>query len=210
MKTGMERSVEALTWAAVVIWIGFALIVMRPVQDYIWLIVLVLGIILLASAIYQRSRGWHTSLMIWVAGVWMAVFAIIEVADELVVAISGGDGLGIDLWVYLGIALMSMGVAFVMRYINAPRIGAMRGSYEPRQRQPRSPIPRRIDDDRSAGYLPPAQQQAPPPAAAEPPRAVPADRRRSRRAQEPEDLESRVDDIIRRSREKRDRTNLPY
>lgn len=55
MKTRGEKSIEALTWASVVMWLGFALIM--HLLDYAWLVLMVLGIILLSSAIYQRSRG---------------------------------------------------------------------------------------------------------------------------------------------------------
>jgi hypothetical protein len=223
-KTGPERTIEALTWAGVVMWLGFSLIMLRPVQDYVWLIVMVLGIILLSSAIYQRSRGWQTSMMIWIAGVWMAVFSVIELVDEIIRAIStSGDGLQIDLWVYLGIALISMGLAVVLKNLHVPTPTTGRTGYT-EQRTSRysqtSQAPRRVEEDLSSAYLPPTTTTSRAPSAR---RARPADsgrtsnlpapeprRTASRPAQEPADLETRVEDIIRRSRERRDRDNLPY
>ena len=86
MKTAAERSIEALTWAAVVIWLGFALV--AHILNYVWLVVMMLGIILLSSAIYQRSRGWHTSLSLWIFGIWMAVFSVLETVSSLVAAVT--------------------------------------------------------------------------------------------------------------------------
>lgn len=277
MKTTAERSVEALAWAAVVIWLGLSLIM--GLLAYVWLVVMVLGIILLSSAIYQRSRGWHTSLSLWIAGIWMAVFSVVEVVSEMVGALSGGDGLGINIWVYFGIALVSMGVAVVMRNVQADTIvedgkRPSRGRSSSRTgrdadsgRQPY--IPRRISDDQSSGWTAPpgdeeyddyptsqrsrasyredtgrsraydssagqtqeytaarpydtrsrrtgqsravssggraSQSRQPAPRASRP--AQP-----SRPAAEPSDLESRVEDIIRRSRERRNAPtdDLPY
>lgn len=303
MKSAAERSIEALTWASVVIWLGFALV--AHILNYVWLVVMVLGIILLSSAIYQRSRGWQTSLSIWIFGIWMAVFSVIETVSAMLGSLDSG-GLTIDLWVYLGIALVSMGVAVVLRSVQGPSLA----SAKPRAAQSdeitgygRAPVrattPRRVDEDYSAGYIPPpgsesqyydessqyggqraqryddstqysrradaynqpargdsyeyAPQQgydydqqpqqdyyyeqpgqpqpqddyAPDWDQPAPSRRAPApgDRRRSargrsergrrtaRRADEPSDLESRVEDIIRRSRERRDQVtddDLPY
>ena len=108
MKTKAERSIEALTWAAVIIWLGFALV--THLLGYVWLIVMVLGIILLSSAIYQRSQGWQTSLALWVAGIWMAVFSVIEILGAFVSALNNDQHRPV---VYMGIALVSMGVAVV-------------------------------------------------------------------------------------------------
>lgn len=238
IKSNAERTIEALTWAAVVIWLGFCLI--AHLLGYPWLVVMVLGIILLSSAIYQRSRGWHTSLSIWIAGIWMAVFSVVAVSDEIVDALDGegSGGLGIDLWVYLGIALVSMGVAVVMR--SAQMAGLVGGderqparsrtrqareryTSEPRPSdQRRSAAPRRVEEDHSSGYVEPArasrsarssrprrsssrQESRRMPAASSP-------RRNAQPVAEPNDLETRVEDIIRRSRERRgaDTDDLPY
>ncbi|HEX3054200.1 MAG TPA: hypothetical protein VHP83_26330 [Aggregatilineaceae bacterium] len=256
MRGNAERSIEALTWASVVIWLGFALI--THILGYVWLVLMVLGIILLTSAIYQRSRGWNTSVFTWIAGIWMAVFSVVEVVDELVGALNNKDsGLGIDIWVYLGIALVSMGVAVILRNAHvAPSVfesGARKTTSRTsryttqeddlavsRRRAP--VVPRQVKEDYSVGstesasrsratprvdnyrarsadrYQPTVQQQPVEPRA-QPGRARPADRRRTARpAEEPADLESRVEDIIRRSRERRtpgsgsgsDSGNLPY
>ena len=255
MKSRGERSVEALTWAAVVMWLGFALIM--HLLEYAWLVLMVLGIILLSSAIYQRSRGWHTSLFIWIGGVWMAIFSVIEVTNEIVSALStDGQGLEIDLWVYLGIALISMGLAVVLRHIQPPSLaqtGGERMSARDSQDRAAAIIPRRVAEDYSSGYFPPdnaihslTSNTAPPSTSraraiaeqsgAVTSRARPADpsgaggwtqrapqprsSRSSRRArpaapaEAPSDLESRVEDIIRRSRQRRGQDinddNLPY
>ncbi|MCD4685306.1 MAG: hypothetical protein K8S97_05165, partial [Anaerolineae bacterium] len=120
-KTSAERTFEALTWAAVVIWLGFILMIGAVGES--WLILMVLGTILLSSAIYQRSRNWETSLSIWIFGIWMAVFSVIEMVNEIVGQVNGTDGLNIDLGVYLGIALVSMGVATILRMIQGPKAG---------------------------------------------------------------------------------------
>ncbi|MBN1680270.1 MAG: hypothetical protein JW966_08250 [Anaerolineae bacterium] len=242
MKTNAERTVEALTWASVVIWLGFSLI--THILGYPLLVVLVLGVILLSSAIYQRSQGWHTSLSIWIAGIWMAVFSAIEGVNLFVKIMNNGDGLGIDLWVYMGVALISMGMAVVLRSVTVPgsatgrqssaqqRTSSQRQqtSYQ-RQSTSRSraqlSVPRRVSDDTSSSYTSSSSRSTsssqsasssqdaswqPQEQVAQPSRrrAAPASRKQASRAPEPEDLETRVDDIIRRSRERRDRTNLPY
>jgi hypothetical protein len=219
MKTNAERTIEALTWAAVVIWLGFALI--AHILGYAWLVVMVLGIILLSSALYQRSRGWHTALSLWIAGIWMAVFSVVAIVDELVGAINNDGGLGIDLWVYLGIALVSMGVAVVFRHTQGPGV-VTEGRTSSRQREQRSyerrpQVPRRVQEDMSSGWTEPSRQarSQQQPSWQESPRQEPrrtsSGRRRSARpVEEPSDLESRVENIIRRSREKRERDDLPY
>lgn len=281
MKTTAERSIEALTWASVVIWLGFALV--AHILNYVWLIMMVLSIILLSSAIYQRSQGWHTSLSIWIFGIWMAVFSVLETVSGMLVAINDSGGLNIDLWVYLGIALVSMGVAVVFRTVQGPGTTTDRSArarrdergygrdYETDQRRYG---PRRVDEDLSTGWIPASPQQAdygydrsaqgqrgdaqqrsarapqtnsyyeqpaqvgrPPQDTygqpydeveryddyeagwTEPPTEPPQNRRSSKQrrtarpADEPSNMESRVEDIIRRSRERRsqpDGDDLPY
>jgi hypothetical protein len=262
MKTTAERSVEALTWAAVVIWLGFALV--THLLGYAWLVVMVLGLILLSSAIYQRSRGWQTSLSLWISGIWMAVFSVVEVVNAFITAMNNGDGLNIDVWVYLGIALLSMGVAVVLKYLQAPSMGvtaadrrvASRGDVRaqtgviPQQPYTRqgatssysSNWPNVSHEGTSSASWPPAGQDAgqeqsqaygssgswePQSGSWEednwdnsPRRTASSRRRTSRRApaprqparpaNQPSDLEARVEDIIRRSRERRGSDNLPY
>ena len=162
MKSAAERTVEALTWAAVVIWLGFALV--AHLLGYVWLVVLVLSIILLSSAIYQRTHGWHTSLSIWVFGVWMAVFSMLEIVSMLIGAMGDGEGLNIDLWVYLGVALVSMGLAVIFRMINPNALLGEGGAAGRRGRRyegdPRPYVPRHVVEGSSAAYLPPSQERA--------------------------------------------------
>ncbi|MBI5961584.1 MAG: hypothetical protein HY866_22780 [Chloroflexi bacterium] len=167
MRTPAERSIEVLMWSSIIIWLGLALL--ADLLVFTWLITIVLSVILLSSAIYQHSQGWHTSLGIWVFGIWMAVFSVIEIVSELIAAITGTDGLNIDLGVYLGVALVSMGVASVFRTI---RVGGQGGAaYAPdqtgRQRttstatgNTRSRSPRRMDTQSNSAYTPPVRGQS--------------------------------------------------
>jgi hypothetical protein len=163
VKSTAERSIEALTWASVVIWLGFTLI-MTLWKPYAWLVMMVLSIILLSSAIYQRSRGWQTSLSIWVFGIWMAVFSVIEAVNSVIGALNNGAKLHVGLDVYLGIALVSMGVASALRFVQG---SVFAGSASTAQRasarraytgDPRPSAPRLLNDsDYSTGYVPPSQ-----------------------------------------------------
>lgn len=162
-KSVAERTVESLTWALVVIWLGVMLI--AGGLQYAWLVMMVLGIILLTSAIYQHVQGWETSFAIWIFGVWMAVFSVVELADELIAAANGGKGLGIDLGVYLGIALISMGVATMLRMIRgaSTKGGTLggevpNGTYAPGYASPAPTIrPRVVHDDTGTGMYGPSR-----------------------------------------------------
>ncbi len=160
MKSAAERSIEALTWASVVIWLGFALL--AHLLGYPWLVVMVLSIILLSSAIYQHSQGWQTSLGIWVFGIWMAVFSVLETVSAMIAAITGSNGLPIDLWVYLGVALVSMGVASIFR--NAPFLkgtGGQNLSAREIASDPRTYTAPRLAEDASGGaYTPPVSARS--------------------------------------------------
>ncbi len=246
MKSNLERSVEALTWATVVIWLGFVLIFSPPV----WLVLMILSIILLTSAIYQRSRGWQTSMMIWIAGVWMAVFSVVEIVSEFIDTVTG-EHIVVSPLVYLGITLISMGLAVVFRMmqiptLTAPDAGARsrssargRAAVDPVVQQ-RSVIPRQIQEDRSTGYYAsPGQRAAQQPRSRQiqdprdqplpgadqytqpvqqrtsqsrvQPRVQPRSQPAPPPSEVPSDMENRVEDIIRRSRERRDKGgNLPY
>jgi hypothetical protein len=259
MKSTAERRVEALAWASVLIWLGMSLLM--GLLAYVWLVVMVLSIILLSSAIYQRARGWHTSLSIWVFGIWMAIFSVVEVLNEFIRAINDGEGLDITLGIYLGIALVSMGVAAVLRNIQAP--GGDEDDRRDRRARERTPdreeggrrpfIPRQVESTQSSGWSTPSraraereprarehaemetvperraservQQTRQPSRAEQQTRARPQSpgqrrqgsrpsQRRTRRAEEPSDLEARVEDIIRRNRQRRgaspDDEELPY
>jgi hypothetical protein len=158
-KQPAERIIEAITWASVVIWLGFTLI--AHILNYVWLVVMVLSVILLSSAIYQRSRDWETSLSIWVFGIWMAVFAVLETVSEMIAVINGGSGLEIDLWVYLGVALVSMGVAAIFRMVTpstASQLGiSARRPTDYESDRARDYAPRRVDQDLSSAWMPQAQ-----------------------------------------------------
>jgi hypothetical protein len=161
-KQPAERIIEAITWASVVIWLGFTLI--AHILNYVWLVVLVLAVILLSSAIYQRSRDWETSLSIWVFGIWMAVFSVLEAVSEIIAAINGGSGLEIDLWVDLGVALVSMGVAAIFRMVTpstASQLGiSSRRPTDYDSDRGRDYAPRRVDQDLSSAWMPQAQNAA--------------------------------------------------
>jgi hypothetical protein len=161
VKSTAERSIEALTWASVVIWLGFVLIM--NLLAYAWLVMMVLGIILLSSAIYQRSRGWQTSLAIWVFGIWMAVFSVIDAVNSVIGALNNGAKLDVGLGVYLGIALVSMGVASALRIVQGSVFagGASAAQRASAQRaytgNPRPNAPRLLNEaDYSTGYVPPS------------------------------------------------------
>ncbi|MBN1564666.1 MAG: hypothetical protein JXA10_12545 [Anaerolineae bacterium] len=154
-----ERIIEALTWASVLIWIGFAFI--AHILNYVWLVVLVLSVILLSSAIYQRSRNWETSLSIWVFGIWMAVFSVLETVNEMIKLMNNGDGLDIDIAVYLGVALVSMGVAAVFTMINPSDVVGLDKRRPTDYDRERDYAPRRVSQESvSSAYLPPAQGSA--------------------------------------------------
>ena len=161
-KSVAERTVESLTWALVVIWLGVMLI--AGGLQYAWLVMMVLGIILLTSAIYQHMQGWETSYAIWIFGVWMAVFSVVELADEFIAAANDGRGLGIDLGVYLGIALISMGVASMLRLLRGAGKGAIggtlpNGSYAPTEYPTAAPTirPHVVQDRTGTGMYGPSR-----------------------------------------------------
>ena len=160
-KQPAERIIEALTWASVVIWLGFALI--AHILNYVWLVVLVLSVILLSSAIYQRSRQWETSLAIWVFGIWMDVFSVLETVNEILKLMNEGSGLDIDIWVYLGVALVSMGVASVFNMISPSDVVGKDKSRRPNDYgydRERDYAPRRVDEDLSSAWMPPVSDSA--------------------------------------------------
>ncbi len=160
-KQPAERVIEAMTWASVVIWLGFTLI--AHLLGYVWLVMLVLSVILLSSAIYQRSRKWETSLSIWVFGIWMAVFSVLEIVSQMIAVVNGGSGLDVDIWVYLGVALVSMGVATVFNMVT-PSLGTHQNvSRRPNDYEydrERDYAPRRVDQDLSSAWVPAAQDSA--------------------------------------------------
>jgi hypothetical protein len=68
-KSVAERRIEALTWGALVTWVGISLIVdlHRGVPS------LVAGSILLLSALYQRMRGWEAGIILWAGGLALTI-----------------------------------------------------------------------------------------------------------------------------------------
>lgn len=151
-KSTAERTIEVLTWASVVTWLGFVLMAGSAFyMEYQWLVVMVLGVILISSAIYQRSRNWDTSFAIWIFGIWMAVFSVLEIVAMMVEAVTG-NAIRIGLEVYLGVALISMGAASVFRIIQGPKVGPdlpaeYTGDYDRRDYTSRA----RAQSDRSWG-----------------------------------------------------------
>jgi hypothetical protein len=158
----------------------------------------------------------------------MAVFSVMEVVRELVGAISG-EAWAISWVVYAGITLISLGIAVVFRSVSFGGAGggdqysnpaSARRRTTSTKREPQ--IPRQITtDDRSSGWAAPEEQARPRTSQRAQPRVeqprveqqLPPVERTRTQAQPQEDvsdLENRVEDIIRRSREKRDRGNLPY
>ena len=69
LKSVAERRIEALTWGALLVWVGISLIVdlHRGVPS------LVAGSILLLSAIYQRVRGWEAGIILWAGGLALTI-----------------------------------------------------------------------------------------------------------------------------------------
>jgi hypothetical protein len=68
-KTAQERRVERLTWALLfwVLAVTFALNLEN------WIATLGTGVVLLASAAYQRTRDWPVNPITWMAGFLLAV-----------------------------------------------------------------------------------------------------------------------------------------
>ena len=64
VKDQRERRVERMTTALLVIWLGVVLSWKEP--DGVT--PLGFGVILLASALYQKLRGWHVGFLTWVFG----------------------------------------------------------------------------------------------------------------------------------------------
>lgn len=63
-KDPRERRAERVTLALLVLWLG----VMLSIREPAGVAPLGFGGILLASALYQRLRGWHSGVVTWVVG----------------------------------------------------------------------------------------------------------------------------------------------
>ena len=68
-KSASERRIEALTWGALLVWVGVSLATTlhKGVPG------LVAGGILLLSAIYQRIRGWEAGIILWAGGLALTI-----------------------------------------------------------------------------------------------------------------------------------------
>jgi len=68
-KSVAERRIEALTWGALLVWVGISLIVdlHRGVPS------LVAGSILLLSAIVQRVMGYEAGIILWAGGLALTI-----------------------------------------------------------------------------------------------------------------------------------------
>ncbi|HJT38257.1 MAG TPA: hypothetical protein VJ818_07520 [Actinomycetota bacterium] len=109
-KSAGERRVEALTWGALLVWVGVSLIVdlHRGVPS------LVAGSILLLSAIYQRFRGWEAGIILWAGGLALTLSGLNDLR-------AGHHHLSV-----LAIVLILIGGAIVLRAV---------GGESPRQRR---------------------------------------------------------------------------
>jgi hypothetical protein len=68
-KSAAERRIEALTWGALLLWVGVSL----AIDMHKGIPGLVAGCILLASAIYQRLRGWEAGIILWAGGLALTI-----------------------------------------------------------------------------------------------------------------------------------------
>ncbi|MGZ4141912.1 MAG: hypothetical protein ACXVQY_05325 [Actinomycetota bacterium] len=77
-KSAGERRVEALTWGALLIWVGVSLAVdlHRGVPSP------VAGLILLTSAIVQRIVGWEAGIILWAAGLALSISGLNDLTNR--------------------------------------------------------------------------------------------------------------------------------
>lgn len=92
-----EARVELYT--ALLVIVLFVLFLMGRISDP--LAMLVGGVVLLGSGVYQTLRGWHVSLLTWIVGGLLFL---------------GGIGLRVFLVAYLPINIVSVGLALVAVY----------------------------------------------------------------------------------------------
>jgi len=97
-----------------------------------------------------------------VFGIWMAVFSVIEAVNSMIGALNNGAKLHVGLDVYLGIALVSMGVASALRFVQGSIFGggaaaAPRGKAQRAYTgDPRPNAPRLLNEaDYTSGYAAP-------------------------------------------------------
>jgi len=103
-KSAAERRIEALTWGALLVWVGISLIVdlHRGVPS------LVAGSILLVSALYQRVRGWEAGIILWAGGLALTISGLNDLR-------AGHHHLSV-----LAIVLILIGGSIVLRAISGP------------------------------------------------------------------------------------------
>ena len=78
MKDARERAVERITLALLIVWLG----VMLSIDEPEGLTPLGFGGILLASAVYQRIRGWGAGLLSWVIGAALIGMGIGDLSSD--------------------------------------------------------------------------------------------------------------------------------
>ena len=76
-KSHAERRIEALTWGALLIWVGITLVV----DFHRGVPALVAGLVLLASAIVQRIAGWEAGFVLWVGGIALTVSGLNDLSN---------------------------------------------------------------------------------------------------------------------------------
>ena len=103
-KSAAERRIEALTWGALLVWVGISLIVdlHRGVPS------LVAGSILLLSALDQRVRGWEAGIILWAGGLALTISGLNDLR-------AGHHHLSV-----LAIVLILIGGSIVLRAISGP------------------------------------------------------------------------------------------
>ena len=79
MKSEAERNIERMTLGAMLILVGIALLIHLPNGAFS----LTAAIILLGSAYYQRSQGWHASSWIWFFGGLFALSGLMNILGAL-------------------------------------------------------------------------------------------------------------------------------
>lgn len=79
-KSEAEQRVESATFGAMLILLGVTALIPNEGD---WLFPLVAAVILLGSALYQRSQGWHISGATWVFGMLFAIAAVLELTGGI-------------------------------------------------------------------------------------------------------------------------------
>jgi hypothetical protein len=93
-KDPRERRTERLTLALLIVWIGVMIVVNEPDG----LAQLGAGVILLASAFYQRMRSWHAGLVTWVVGAILVGMGIGDLSSSADIPWLGISVILVGLW----------------------------------------------------------------------------------------------------------------